>query len=220
MLNQLQNSMNSDSDGTFKVGNLNGSFNAGNVNNFTNIASPQPTQQQQHSQQHNQQVQQLEQALNISVPLKSPSDPTLKRPPSAESDSGSASRRKPNQATSGASGGNLTSSFTRAQRIGLKNSFTSGRRPNRHLNPEMAMMQQLGLKNSLMSIESLTLDDIDSADFGGGNMEGVFEDDENGSNSASGEKGKTPTRVHGQGAHDVSEVSELGFEDGNRHTSG
>lgn len=75
------------------------------------------------------------------------------------------------------SAGGLNSSFTRAQRIGLKNSLTQ-RRPNRHLiNADMHNSMNSTLKNSLMSIETLTLDDIDSSGFDGAKPTGdVFED--------------------------------------------
>ena len=99
---------------------------------------------------------------------------------------------------------NLNSSFTRAQRIGLKNSFTSKRGKNRHdaNNP---------LKNSLMSIDSLTLEDIEK---GGGNagdldtnMSGVFDDCEKNVN-------KAQKRKHDASPHDMSDVSDGSGEAG------
>jgi len=204
MINQFQNSMNSDSENTLRTSHLNGSFgSAASMNNFGN-GQANPFQQAALKQQQQSQQQAQEKSFNMSVPLKPPSDSTLD---TLGDSGGGVPPRRHGANREGGSG--MNSSFTRAQRIGLKNSFTTGRRPNRHLNnPEMAMVQQLGLKNSLMSIESLTLDDLESVDFGGGNMEGVFEDDESkGAESRGG--GKTPSNktVHAQGSHDVSELS-------------
>mmetsp|Transcript_14029 Transcript_14029/g.21148 ORF Transcript_14029/g.21148 Transcript_14029/m.21148 type:complete len:212 (+) Transcript_14029:3-638(+) len=202
MINQFQNSMNVDSENTLRTSHLNGSFgSAASMNNFGN-GQTNPFQQAKLKQQQQNQQQAQEKSLNISVPLKPPSDSTL----DTSGHSGAPPRR---HGTNREGGSGQNSSFTRAQRIGLKNSFTNGRRPNRHLNnPEMAMMQQLGLKNSLMSIESLTLDDLESVDFGGGNMEGVFEDDESkGAESKGGSKTPSNKTVHAQGSHDVSELS-------------
>lgn len=80
---------------------------------------------------------------------------------------------------SGGLDGSFNSSFTRAQRIGLKNSLAQ-RRPSRNLiNADVHNSLNSTLKNSLMSIESLTLDDIDSTGFDGAKMEGVFENSGN-----------------------------------------
>ncbi|KAL7550679.1 hypothetical protein ACHAWF_013899 [Thalassiosira exigua] len=117
------------------------------------------------------------QTFNKSVPLNAPSnsfDPSNRRK----------SRR------SGAEG--LNSSFTRAQRIGLKNSLT--RRPNRHFQTE--------LQNSLMSIESLTLDDMDSM---GAVSEGMFDSDDKLGHHKTGGK-------HGNGAYNMSDGSDLDFD--------
>mmetsp|Transcript_23079 Transcript_23079/g.41402 ORF Transcript_23079/g.41402 Transcript_23079/m.41402 type:complete len:602 (+) Transcript_23079:136-1941(+) len=199
MFNQM-NSMRNDSENTM-AGNLNNVNNRNNIgnnggasifgntgNNNQNFLQTQQQQSQQHQSQHQQ-----EHTFNISVPLKSSSNSNID--PSAPKESSNSNRR--------AMGGGLNSSFTRAQRIGLKNSFTQ-RRPNRHLNN--ADMHNT-LKSSLMSIESLTLDDIDGSDFGGGNMEGVFEDDES--------RGSKGGRVHGRGPHDMSDVSALEYEEKN-----
>mmetsp|Transcript_18887 Transcript_18887/g.44251 ORF Transcript_18887/g.44251 Transcript_18887/m.44251 type:complete len:436 (+) Transcript_18887:509-1816(+) len=94
---------------------------------------------------------------------------------------------------------NLDSPLTRAQRIGHKNSHTNKRAKNRHdaNNP---------LKNSLMSIDSLTLEDIEK---GGGNagdldtnVSGVFDDSEKNVN-------KAQKRKHDGSPHaDMSDVSD------------
>mmetsp|Transcript_29820 Transcript_29820/g.62817 ORF Transcript_29820/g.62817 Transcript_29820/m.62817 type:complete len:519 (+) Transcript_29820:232-1788(+) len=170
------------------LNNINNSMNNDTGNNNQNAFQQQ---QQQQTQQPIQESYQQEHSFNVSVPLKSPSDAKLES---------SAGNFNSNNRRSGAnrSGGGLNSSFSRAQRIGLKNSFTSQRRPNRH----MDMTNQL--KSSLMSIESLTLDDIDSADFNSANVEGVFDDE---SSKRGGSK------IHGKGPHDMSEVSELEFEE-------
>lgn len=202
MFNQMNN-MRNDPENTIMAANMNNVNNRNNIGNnggagiFGNAGNNnqnflQTQQQQQQSQQH-QSHQQQEHTFNISVPLKSPSNSNVDL--SAPKETNNSNRR--------AMGGNLNSSFTRAQRIGLKNSFTQ-RRPNRHLNNTD---MHNTLKNSLMSIESLTLDDIDGSDFGGGNMEGVFEDDES--------RGSRGGRVHGRGQHDMSEVSALEFEEKN-----
>ena len=122
-------------------------------------------------------------SYNTSVASKSPQDdrpmPSMAEHPSSipESDSRGVGNGNGGESGGGGSGlrrpGNMrgqcndfNSSFTRAQRIGLKNSSTQhGRRPNRKAgNAEL----QNSLKNSMMSIESLSLDDL-------GDFEGAFD---------------------------------------------
>ena len=137
------------------------------------------------AQQHQQQQPPQHEYQDTSIPLKLPS-----------------SSIEGNNNLRGMRGSALNSSFTRSQRIGLKNSFTS-RRPNRHLtNSDL----HSSLKNSLMSIESLTLDDIDASDFSGANMEGVFED-----TVLEGVR-EEREKQHGGGPHDMS-VGDLDYGD-------
>ena len=103
-------------------------------------------------------------------------------------------QRRPGNMRGGASG-DVNSSFTQAQRIGLKNSFTQKRRPNRKLqNAEM----HNSLKNSLVSIESLSLEDLDGD---------IFEQKANEIISPGDAPGSSNTDRHGDGPHDMSEVS-------------
>jgi len=94
-----------------------------------------------------------------------------------------------------------TSSRARAQRIGLKNSFTQQRRPNRNLkNNEQALMG-----NSLMSVESINMDQlrmsgVSLGEFTGSEMCKLFESDR--------ELGKAKDKTD-----DVSEVSDAMSED-------
>ena len=155
-----------------------------------------------------------EESFNVSVPLKSlqachEDTITTTIPLKGEAGCGQFSVSAPinqnSQSVSNTRGGGLSSSFTR--RTGLKNSFT--RRPNshRHLNMEVA--------NSLMSIESLTLDDIEST-FTESVISNVFEDESDvGKGATLGHKEKQPlVDLNGRGPYDMSEVSDLGFEDG------
>lgn len=178
------------------------------IQNQLNQASQDPSQSQYSLEQQDQPAQlqsfqqggYQEQSINISVPLKPSSDENMSAPGIADHSSPNQTRRPGNMRNQGAG---LNSSFSRAQRIGLKNSFTShGRRPNRRMNN--AELHN-SLKNSLMSIESLTLDDID-----GTTMDGVFSEDND--SEVSGRK-KGGSAQHGDGPHDMSEVSELEFED-------
>ncbi|KAL7445221.1 hypothetical protein ACHAXM_011901 [Skeletonema potamos] len=92
-------------------------------------------------------------------------------------------------------------SRARAQRIGLKNSFTQQRRPNRHLkNNEQALMG-----NSLLSVESINMDQlrmsgVSLGEFTGSEMSKLFESDRD----MGKEKDKTD---------DVSEVSDAMSDD-------
>ena len=170
----------------------NNSSNAGQ-NSFSMLAQQQQGgQQQQTRQQQQQQMGQQQQRFqggfheetyNMSIPLKASSTSNFESPmESVHENARAVNRRAPRGA------GRLDSSFTRAQRIGLKNSFTQNRRPPRNLtNAEM--------HNSLMSIESLTLDDIGD-DFSGP-VTDVFDDSEK----------KLGIVKHGNGPHDMSEVS-------------
>ncbi len=95
-----------------------------------------------------------------------------------------------------------TTSRARAQRIGLKNSFTQQRRPNRNLknNNEQALMG-----NSLMSVESINMDQlrmsgVSLGEFTGSEMCQLFESDR--------ELGKVKDKTD-----DVSEVSDAMSED-------
>ncbi len=94
-----------------------------------------------------------------------------------------------------------TTSRARAQRIGLKNSFTQQRRPNRNLkNNEQALMG-----NSLMSVESINMDQlrmsgVSLGEFSGSEMCKLFESDR--------ELGKKIEKTD-----DVSEVSDAMSED-------
>jgi hypothetical protein len=94
-----------------------------------------------------------------------------------------------------------TTSRARAQRIGLKNSFTQQRRPNRHLkNNEQALMG-----NSLMSVESINMDQlrmsgVSLGEFTGSEMSKLFESDR--------DMGKAKDKTD-----DVSEVSDAMSDD-------
>jgi len=156
-----------------------------------------------------------EKSFNTTVPLKSPGNEGGPMPSMTEEEGnpsmlddmdtkspgdsgatgdGSTGQRRPGNMRGGASG-DVNSSFTRAQRIGLKNSFTQKRRPNRKLqNAEM----HNSLKNSLMSIESLSLEDLDVD---------VFDMKANETASPGNAPGSSNTDRHGDGPHDMSEVS-------------
>ena len=96
------------------------------------------------------------------------------------------------------------SSRERAQRIGLKNSFTQQRRPNRHLkNNEQTM------SNSLMSVETINMDQlrmsgVSLGEFTGAEMHKLFESDRDLGRDLGKAKDKTD---------DVSEVSDAMSED-------
>mmetsp|Transcript_35140 Transcript_35140/g.71779 ORF Transcript_35140/g.71779 Transcript_35140/m.71779 type:complete len:210 (-) Transcript_35140:302-931(-) len=94
-----------------------------------------------------------------------------------------------------------TSSRARAQRIGLKNSFTQQRRPNRNLKSN----EQALMGNSLMSVESINMDQlrmsgVSLGEFTGSEMCKLFESDR--------ELGKAKDKTD-----DVSEVSDAMSED-------
>jgi len=172
MFNQM-NAMNVNSKSPFMTGNLNNMNNNGNNGNDSNKlgienANPKPQQ----------------------VESKPPSDSSVftdcsvkgnKRKSeglnhsftSIDTISSEKSSKRKNE------GLKSNSSFGRAQRIGLKNSLTQ-RRPNRNLvNGDFQSLNNSmnGLKNSLMSIESLTLNEIDSSGFDGGEkLRSAFED--------------------------------------------
>mmetsp|Transcript_6388 Transcript_6388/g.10383 ORF Transcript_6388/g.10383 Transcript_6388/m.10383 type:complete len:474 (+) Transcript_6388:265-1686(+) len=93
-----------------------------------------------------------------------------------------------------------TSSRARAQRIGVKNSFTQQRRPNRHLKNNDQTMN-----NSLMSVESINMDQlrmsgVSLGEFTGSEMHRLFESDRT--------LGKVKDKTD-----DVSEVSDAMSED-------
>mmetsp|Transcript_2156 Transcript_2156/g.4612 ORF Transcript_2156/g.4612 Transcript_2156/m.4612 type:complete len:599 (+) Transcript_2156:200-1996(+) len=222
MFNSMNGMNGNNSESTIFTGNLNngiaqmsnngrdnnGNTSVGDRQSFASISSQATQQHQNHqNQQHqNQQPQQeqvqsqqqqqqqkfqggyQEQSFNVSLPLKCMSEESA-----VDTHKPMNNVRRPGNMRGS---GGLNSSFTRAQRIGLKNSFTQ-RRPNRRTNNS-----DLELKNSLMSIESLTLEDID-----GTTMEGVFDTNSEGTIMMGGNK------VHGEGPHDMSEVSELEFEE-------
>merc|ERR1719253_2325092 len=133
MFNQM-NAMNVNSKSPFMTGNLNNMNNNGNNGNDSNklgIENANPKPQQ--------------------VESKPPSDSSV------FTDCSVKGNKRKNE------GLKSNSSFGRAQRIGLKNSLTQ-RRPNRNLvNGDFQSLNNSmnGLKNSLMSIESLTLNEID-----------------------------------------------------------
>ena len=215
MLNQMNNNPNYSNNNNFQgvydghssastlpAGNLSSSSNsAGNNNNNNtfgnnaNVASSSNNQFQGGYQ---------EKSFNTTVPLKSPGNEGGQMPSMTEEegnpsmfdnmdtkspgDSGATGdgggQRRPGNMRGGASG-DVNSSFTRAQRIGLKNSFTQKRRPNRKMqNAEM----HNSLKNSLMSIESLSLEDLDSD---------IFEMNANESASPGEDPGSSNTDRHG-----------------------
>ena len=95
----------------------------------------------------------------------------------------------------------MGTSRARAQQIGLKNSFTQQRRPNRHLtNYEQALMG-----NSLMSVESINMDQlrmsgVSLGEFTGNEMGNLFEPDR--------DLGKAKDKTD-----DVSEVSDAMSDD-------
>lgn len=94
-----------------------------------------------------------------------------------------------------------TSSIARAQRIGLKNSFTQNRRPSRHIKSN----EQALMANSLMSVESINMDQlrmsgVSLGEFTGSEMCKLFESDR--------DMGKAKDKTD-----DVSEVSDAMSED-------
>ena len=94
-----------------------------------------------------------------------------------------------------------TSSIVRAQRIGLKNSFTQNRRPSRHIKSN----EQALMANSLMSVESINMDQlrmsgVSLGEFTGSEMCKLFESDR--------DMGKAKDKTD-----DVSEVSDAMSED-------
>ena len=231
MLNQMNNNPNYSNNNNFQgggydghssastlpAGNLSSSNNrAGNNNNNNNTFGNNANVTSSSFGAINNQSQggYQEQAFNTTVPLKSPGNEGGPMPSMAEEGSkpsmfdnmdtkspgdsgatgdGGGSQRRPGNMRGGAS--DVNSSFTRAQRIGLKNSFTQKRRPNRKLqNAEM----HNSLKNSLMSIESLSLEDLDGD---------IFEQKANEIISPGDAPGSSNTDRHGDGPHDMSEVS-------------
>jgi len=222
MLNQMNNNPNYSNNNNFQgggydghssastlpAGNLSSSNNRpGNNNNGAFGGNANAANQFQGGYQ--------EKSFNTTVPLKSPGneggpmpsmteeegnpsmldDMDTKSPSDSGASGGGGGQRRPGNMRGGASG-DVNSSFTRAQRIGLKNSFTQKRRPNRKMqNAEM----HNSLKNSLMSIESLSLEDLDSDIFEMKANETASPGDAPGSSNNSDR--------HGDGPHDMSEVS-------------
>jgi hypothetical protein len=233
---QLLSQMANMNNGSISNGSHNTNF--GNVNQGSNVGNiPQSLPSSHHGGYQ-------EESFNVSVPLKSPQgyneeEITTSIPLKGE---GGSFGINGNPSISNRRGGSgLNSSFTRAQRIGLKNSFT--RRPNSHRNLTM------DVANSLMSIESLTLDDIETEDannVAGGHCKSIKKNDSLANMSLSGlsnvfdqseeagmkvkrelKKRQHPeeeeeedatnepgAKVHGSGPYDMSEVSELGFDCG------